>query len=168
MKRVAHAPNTIRLPPCNKRQTECTSIDASFLCPSVPLPFTQARQEHVHRACRTRKGFFHIYVCAVYRHVGGLFQPHEPTQMHAHMARKRDIWQHLTPLHTAHTHHNAEPHRTTLQQCCAADSRTSPVRSRSRWPHAPDENISEALPSNFPRTQWRLHHLCCYTGGISR
>ena len=58
---------TIRLPPCNGRQTECTSIDAYFLCPYGPLPLTQTRQERVHRARRTRKGLFCIYVGGVYR-----------------------------------------------------------------------------------------------------
>ena len=87
----------------NGRQTECTSIDAYFLCPYGPLPLTQTRQEHLHRARRTRKGLFCIYFGGVRRHVGG-FQPHEPTQVHERMTRKCEIWPYLTPLHTAHTH----------------------------------------------------------------
>ena len=136
MKYVAHARETIRLPPCNRRQPVCTSIDAYFLCPYDPVPLTQSRQEHVHRARRTRKGLFCIYVGDVRRHVGG-FQPHEPTQVHERMTRKCDIWPHLTPLHTAHTHTSqrvslTEQHSNSVVLQMA---KTSPVKLRSRWPH---------------------------------
>ena len=104
MKYVAHARETIRLQPYSGRQPGCTSIGAYFLCPHGPLPLSQSRHEHVHRARRTRKGLVCIYVGGVCRHVGGV-QPHEPTQVHERMTRKCDIWPHLTPLHTAHTHH---------------------------------------------------------------
>ena len=117
MKYVAHAPETIRLPPCNGRQTECTTIDAYFLCPYGPLPLTQSRQEHVHRARRTRKGLVCIYVGGVCRHVGGV-QPHEPTQINQRMTRKCDIWPYLTPLHTAHTHHNASVSQNNTPTLC--------------------------------------------------
>ena len=135
MKYVAHAPKTIRLPPCNRRQPVCTSIDAYFLCPYDPVPLTQSRQEHVHRARRTRKGLVCIYVGGVCRHVGG-FQPNEPTQVHERMTRKCDIWPHLTPLHT-HTHTSqrvslTEQHSNSVVLQMA---KTSPERLRSRWPH---------------------------------
>ena len=113
----------------------CTSIDAYFLCPYDPVPLTQSRQEHVHRARRTRKGLVCIYVGGVCRHVGG-FQQKVPAQVHERMTRKCDIWPHLTPLHTAHTHHNASvsqnntPNSVVLQM-----AKTSPERLRSHWPH---------------------------------
>ena len=71
------------------------------------------------RTCSSRAGLFCIYVGGVYPHVGG-FQPHEPTQMHERMTRKCDIWPHLTPLHTAHTHHTASvsQNNTPTVLCC--------------------------------------------------
>ena len=100
------------------------------------MPLTQSRQEHVHRARRTRKGLFCIYVGGVRRHVGG-FQPHEPTQVHERMTRKCVIWPHLTPLHTAHTHTSqrvslTEQHSNSVVLQMA---KTSPERLRSHWPH---------------------------------
>ena len=43
MKYVAHAPKTIRLPPYNRRQTGCTSIDSYFLCPYDTVRVAHAR-----------------------------------------------------------------------------------------------------------------------------
>ena len=99
--------------------SRCVHPLTHFLCPYDPVPLTQSRQEHVHRARRTRKGLFCIYVGDVRRHVGG-FQPYEPTQVHERMTRKCDIWAHLTPLHTAHTHHNASvsQNNTPTVLCC--------------------------------------------------
>ena len=138
----------------------------TFLVSLGPLPLTQSRQEHVHRVRRTRKGLVCIYVGGVCRHVGE-FQPHEPTQMQKRMTQKCDIWPHLTPLHTAHTHITTrQSHRTTLQQCCAADGKniscniTVPLATQTTS-RAPDENMSKALPSDFPPMQWRLHHQSC-------
>ena len=145
----------------------CTSIDAYFLCPYDPVPLTQSRQEHVHRARRTRKGLVCIYVGGVCRHVGG-FQPHEPTQVHdTHDAKMRHLAAPDATPHSTHTHITTrQSHTTTLQQCCAADGEnvscniTVPLATQTTS-RAPDENMSEALPSNFPPMQWRLHHLCC-------
>ena len=102
------------------------------------------------------------------------FQPHEPTRVHERMARKCDIWPHMTPLHTAHTHITThQSHRTTLQHCCAADGKnfsckTTVALATQTTSRAPDENMSEALPSDFPPMRWRLHHLCCCRIGGSR
>ena len=102
-----------------------------------PLPLTQSRQEHVHRVRRTHKGLVCIYVGGVCRHVGG-FQPHEPTQMQKRMTQKCDIWPHLTPLHTAHTHITSQRVSLTEQHSNSVVlqmAKTSPVTLRSRWPH---------------------------------